>query len=284
MSIEFDEGRKIFRLIFNEMEYAFEVTTDGKLRNLHWGAKVDDLVPYDIMAEERNNIEYSGSRTCYSREYTSGEPFDYSSPCLRVRFYDGSETLRLKYISHIIKENELIVTLGDDFYPLAVDLVYKTFGDLPIIARSAVIRNLGDKPVQLITAKSASLQLPQGKDFRLTHYSGDWGAEYQKNQVMAVKARVQIETNRLTDAANHQFQFFALDENGTATETSGEVYFGVLQWSGDFQTTVEMQHTQYSKQLSVVSGVSDFSAQIPLESHDRFETPAIIIGFSNSGF
>lgn len=157
-------------------------------------------------------------------------------------------------------------------------------GNLPIIGRSAVIRNLGDKPIQLLTAKSASLQLPQGRDFRLTHYSGDWGSEYQKNQVKVTKARVQIETNRLTDAANHQFQFFALDENGMATETFGEVYFGILQWSGDFQTTVEMQHAQYSKQLSVVSGLSDFSAQIPLASHEKFETPTILIGFSDSGF
>lgn len=83
-------------------------------------------------------------------------------------------------------------------------------GNLPIIGRSAVIRNLGDKPIQLLTAKSASLQMPQGRDFRLTHYSGDWGSEYQRNQVMVTKARVQIETNRLTDAANHQFQFLRL--------------------------------------------------------------------------
>lgn len=284
MRIEFEDKRKIFRLISDETEYAFQVTSEGNLRNLHWGAKVDDLVPYDVLAEERDSMEYPGSRTCYSREYTSGEPFDYSSPCLRVRFFDGSETLRLKYARHIIKDDELTVTLGDEFYPLEVDLIYKTFGNLPIIGRSAVIRNLGDKPIQLLTAKSASLQLPQGRDFRLTHYSGDWGSEYQKNQVMVTKARVQIETNRLTDAANHQFQFFALDENGMATETFGEVYFGILQWSGDFQTTVEMQHTQYSKQLSVVSGISDFSAQIPLVSHEKFETPTILIGFSDSGF
>lgn len=284
MRIEFEDNRKIFRLISDEMEYAFQVTSEGNLRNLHWGAKVDDLVPYDVLAEERDSMEYPGSRTCYSREYTSEEPFDYSSPCLRVRFFDGSETLRLKYARHIIKDDELTVTLGDEFYPLEVDLIYKTFGNLPIIGRSAVIRNLGDKPIQLLTAKSASLQLPQGRDFRLTHYSGDWGSEYQRNQVMVTKARVQIETNRLTDAANHQFQFFALDENGMATETFGEVYFGILQWSGDFQTTVEMQHTQYSKQLSVVSGISDFSAQIPLVSHEKFETPTILIGFSDSGF
>ncbi len=286
MKIDFNEERKLFRLMCGEMEYAFAVNEKGKIVNLYWGTKIDDITSYDILIDNRRIIDppEGEERICYGREYASGDAFDFETPCIRTRFYDGSETLRLIYSQHCVTDDELIVTLRDCFYPLEVDLHYKTWGDLPIIGRRAVIRNVGDKKSQLFSAKSASIQFPRGRNFRLTHYSGEWGAEYQKNQVMITHSKIQLETNRLTAAACHQLPFFALDEEGRSTETAGEVYFGALMWSGDFQITVEMQHTQFIKQVSVTAGVNDLTAQVPLEAGKEFETPMVLIGYSNRGF
>jgi alpha-galactosidase len=95
------------------------------------------------------------------------------------------------------------------------------------------------------------------------------------------QSRIELQTNRLTMSGAQTVPFFALDENGLSTETSGEVYFGVLHWSGDFQITVDNQYGNY---CNVVGGVSDFTAQISLNPGESFETPMFTAGFSERGF
>lgn len=284
MRIEFNEKYKIFQITCSEMSYSFAINDEGRLMNLHWGNPLNNFEDYKPLLE-CSAIMKPYIRGSYNRaEYRTGDPVDFCVPCLRVEHADGAETLRMAYKEHRITEDSLYVTMQDTFYPIEVELCYKTWGDLPLIGRSAVIKNKGEKPIMLNSAKSATLQLPTGRDYRLTHYAGEWGAEYQKNQLMLTQARVQLETSYFTAAAYHQFPFFALDENGTATETMGEVYFGALGWSGDFQITIENQHTEYLKNVSVTAGISDFTSRYPLGAGETFETPMFTCGFSNRGF
>ena len=288
MKIEFNAEKKIFQLSCPEMSYAFAVTDNekapGRLINLHWGAPVCSTDDYEHLLPDTYTIPYGIGRACQCHEYSCSDIYDYGVPCIRIRFPDGAETLRLIYDSHEIDNDTLRVNLKDNYYPVEVQLVYKTWGDLPLIGRSAIIKNNCDGKIVLNSAKSAIFHVPNGRDYRLTHYSGDWGAEYQKNQVNLTHTKVQLETNRLTNSAAHQMPFFALDENSSATETMGEVYFGVLGWSGDFQITVEMQCKGNSKNVSVTGGVSDFTARYELEPGESFETPMFTCGFSNRGF
>ncbi len=283
MKITFNPDLKLFRLACGEMEYGFAVNNDGQLMNLHWGAPMLSDRDYSLLLSDRA-VMANGSRDCNSGEYRFGAPFDYAAPAIRVRFPDGAETLRLVYKSHEIDEDTLTVTLADSFYPLEVRLVYKTFADLPLISRSAVITNNCSGEVILRSAMSATVQLPRGVEWRLTHYAGEWGAEYERQQSRLGQGRIVLETSYLTDAAAHIVPFFALDEEGRSTETDGEVYFGALQYSGDFKIIVESQHTQLLKRASVTAGVNDFTSEIPLASGESFETPSLIVGFSNSGF
>ena len=284
MKIEFDAKHKMFQLTCPEMCYAFAITESGRLMNIHWGTPLENFSDYEMLLDDPTVMTPYVKRSYNRAEYRTGDPFDYCTPCLRVQHADGAETLRMAYASHKIEGDTLYVTMKDTYYPVEVELRYKTWGDLPLIGRSAVIRNLGDAPIILNTAKSASLHMPYARDYRLTHYAGEWGAEYQKNQTMLTQARVQLETSHLTDAASHQLPFFALDENGTATETTGEVYFGVLAWSGDFQITVEKLHAEHAKNVTVTAGISDFTARYPLGAGESFETPMFTVGFSNRGF
>lgn len=288
MNIQYDDALKLFRITGPEMEYAFAVSDDplapGRLVNLHWGAPLGCAADYLPLLESRERMHIDVHNVKFS-EFRSGDPFDHATPCLRVEFPDGSETLRLGYRCHKIEENALTVTLADSYYPIEVELRYQTWGDLPLIGKSARIRNLGDRRIFLNSAKSGCVHLPEGRDFRLTHYAGDWGAEYQKNQTLLSQAKVQLETNYTTDAAMHQIPFFALDENGQSTETRGQVYFGALSWSGDFQITLEKEfRCQCGKVVTVTAGINDQTARYPLEPGETFETPLFTCGFSNRGF
>ena len=213
MNISFDETRKLFRIVSGEMEYAFAVNPSGRLINLYWGAPNRCDADYDELLKY-NPVINPGPRGVQRAEYPSRDRFDYGNPCLRASFDDGAQTLRLVYVSHSIDNGSLSVTLRDEYYPLEVELVYTTWGDLPLIGRRAVIKNTGSTPIRLDSAKSAAFWLPYGKKWRLTHYSGDWASEYQKQQLTLTQSRVQLETSQLTDAAAHQMPFFALDADG----------------------------------------------------------------------
>ena len=283
MKISFNPEFKLFRLVTSEMEYAFAVNHKGELINLHWGAPLNSDGDYAHLIDNFE-IMRQGPQRCNGGEYRFGAPYDYSAPSIRVRFPDGAETLRLVYKSHDINGDSLSVTLEDDFYPFEVKLIYKSFDDMAIISRSAVITNKTDGKVILRSAMTANLQLPVAEDYRLTHFSGSWGAEYQRQSHMLTQSRTVLETSCLVSAASRQMPFFALDKNGVATETMGEVYFGALQYSGDFKLIVESQHTQLAKRTSVTIGINDSTSEIALESGESFVTPTMIAGFSNRGF
>ena len=281
MKIIFDKERRVFSFDTAEMSYAIAVTDDARLANLYWGRAVPSISDYDGIREAiRGGIDpYSGMTS--RAEYRSSEAFDYGLPCLRAVQGDGSETLRLRYVSHVIEDGTLRITERDEFYPIEVELVYKTFGELPLIGRYAIIRNLGDEAIRLISAKSASYHLPDCRRWRLTYYAGHNSEEYQRMRQSVGQARIELETNRLTMSGAQAVPFFALDEDGSATETAGEVYFGTLHWSGDFQITVDNQRGNY---CSVVGGVSERTSEIPLGSGESFETPMFTAGFSDRGF
>lgn len=281
MKIRFDSTRRIFSFDSSEMSYAIGITDDGRLANLYWGASVKDAGDYDGIRESlRTEINpYFGMTT--RPEYRSGEAFDYGLPCIRATLTDGAETLRARYVSHSVEKDTLRIIEKDEFYPIEIELVYKTWGDLPLIGRYAIIRNLGDKPIRLNSAKSACFHLPDCRKWRLTHYSGHNSSEYQRMRQNVTQSRIEIQTNRLTMSAAQAVPFFALDEEGSATEASGEVFFGTLHWSGDFQITVDNQYGNY---CSIVGGVSDYSAEIPLNPGESFETPMFTAGFSGRGF
>jgi len=284
MNIIFDKQHQIFQLSCSEMSYAFAITDTGRLMHLHWGTPLERLQDYQPLLDSPTLMTPYEKRTYNRVEYRTGDPFDYGIPCLRAEQPDGCESLRMAYTRHEIDKDMLRVFMRDTYYPIEIELRYKTWGDLPLIGRSAIIRNLGDHPIQLNSAKSATLHMPMGRDYRLTHYAGEWGAEYRKNQLFLTQSRIQLETNYFTNGASHQLPFFSLDEMGTATETMGEVYFGVLGWSGDFQITIEKQHTKFSKNVNITAGISDFTSRYPLDAGEAFETPMFTCGFSCRGF
>ena len=281
MNITFDSARRVFTLDCAEMSYAIAIADNGRLVNLYWGSAVPEISDYDDVRGTLVKFggPYGGNAS--RPEYRSGEAFDFGLPCLRATQADGAQTLRLRYVSHTIEGDTLRIVERDEFYPIEVELVYKTWGELPLIGRTAIIRNLGDAPLRLDSAKSACFHLPDCRKWRLTHYAGHNNAEYQRMRQNVTQSRIELQTNRLTMSGAQMVPFFALDENGASTETSGEVFFGVLHWSGDFQITIDNQYGNY---CNVVGGVSDFTAQIPLEPGEAFETPMFTAGFSNRGF
>ena len=285
MIIHWDEANRCFHLQTPEMSYALGVAPDGCLMHLYWGSALRDDSLCTLAQELAQNgrlfrgVDHNGNSFEY--EIPTMEPGDFTEPLLLGTQPDGVRSLRLVYRSHRISEDELIVTLRDRVYPFEVDAHYKGWGDLPLLSRWLVVRNLADKPVVMDTLQSAAWHVPARDAYRLTHLSGNWGSEYTRNEVMLTQARTVLQNNRITCAAAQQTPFFALDPGGHTTETMGELYFGVLHWSGNFSIIVERQ---FGQRYSVSGGINPFDSQYPLQPGEAFETPMFTAGYVSRGF
>lgn len=285
MRIQHDPDKQIFHLQTSEMSYAFGIAEDGRLRHLYWGPALrhtDTLLP--LAESELSSFTPSRGVDASMRGYSelpAREPGDYGDPVIWVRYADGVRGLRLVYESHNIDGEHLTVVARDAVYPVRVELHYRGWADLPLLSKWLVIRNDGKNTLDLEQLKSAAWHLPAGWNYRLTHLSGNWGCEYTKNQLMLTQARTVLQNTRITCSAAQQTPFFALDQDGASTETHGQVFFGVLHWSGNFDITVEQQ---FGKRVTVTGGINSFDTRYPLPTGEAFETPMFTGGFSCRGF
>jgi len=288
MRIYYDEKEKFFHLQTPEMSYVIGIAPDGRIINDFWGKGLaTDQSARDMNKAEMDSLEaisvgVDSKKKGYERyEVTTREPFDFSEAALLPIHTDGVRSLRLRYVSHEISDDLLVIRTRDEHYAFEVDLYYKGYGDLPLLSRHNVVRNLEKGSVKMEEMKSATFYVPAGRNYRLTHQAGAWGSEYTRNETMLTQAKYVLENNRVTSTTSHHTPFFMLDENGTATETEGNVYYGVLQWSGDFKITIDQE---YGKHVSIVGGVGDYDCHYTLKSGEEFTTPDFTIGFSNRGF
>lgn len=285
MNIQYNEALRTFLLSTDEMSYAFGIGPQGRLLHLYWGASLsgfESIAPLaqavlklsapPLAQDERKQLKF---------ELPAREPWDYGDPVLWGEHSDGERGLRLVYEGHHIDGDHLTVIVKDAVYPIKVEMHYRGWGNLPLLSRWLVVNNRGEAPMKLTALKSAAWHVPSGWDYRLTHLSGNWGCEYTKNQQRLTQARIVLQNSRVTCAAAQQTPFFALDREGLATETTGDVHFGVLHWSGDFNITVEQQ---FGKRVSVTGGINEFDSSYRLQPGETFVTPEFTGGFSNRGF
>ncbi|MBQ3865046.1 MAG: alpha-galactosidase [Clostridia bacterium] len=286
MRILWDPEKHLFHLRTSEMSYVFGITPDQRLLHLFWGQSLLQEETCETLSEQLLCAQDSGGVHVTSQVYprfevSTMEPGDYSDPVLSCVHPDGIRSLRLRYDSHVIEGDHLTIFLRDEVYPFLVEAHYLGCADLPLLSRWLIIRNAAEQPVEMLSAKSAAWYLPQGTDYRLTHLSGSWGSEYTRNTLMLTQARTVLQNNRVTPSAAQQEPFFALDPEGKTTETAGDVFFGVLHWSGDFNITVE---SQYGKRVCITGGFNDLTSQYVLKPGEALQTPRFTAGFVRGGF
>ena len=282
MDILFDEKEKKFSIQLPDASYFLQIDSEGVLRNLYWGKKINDVK--DV------SLEMPISNTSYSRTYPYREEYiargkaSFDEPCILPEFADGTRDARMIYKSHSITkldDGELLsITVEDEYYDFLVELRYRIYNGLDLISKNAIIINNCSDVVKLTKMKSGSMYTHWGRPVRLMYFSGKWGKEYQKEYIELRKGRFVIDNKRGVCSGPNFVPFYALDE-GTATETSGDVWYGTLHWSGNFKIEFEQP---YTNQVCVTAGVNDFDCEIDLKYGQRFETPLFTIGYSNRGY
>lgn len=294
-----------FHLYTKNTSYIIKVLNTKHLVNLYYGKRIRHKEDFSTLYQ--NFSVALGSSTSYSQETgnfsldttklevaTSGKG-DYREPSLHIIFDDQSRVSDFKYVSHQIidekarlkslphtfsNENKcktLEIKLYDEVKDVYLILYYSVFYECDVITRSMKIVN-GNKGT-IVLEKAMSLNLDfSNSDFELLTLEGKWIRERHINIRKLNKGVYYIDSKKGVSSANHN-PFMGLMRPNT-DEHIGECYgFGLI-YSGNHQGLIEVNPHNLTR---IQMGINPFDFNWTLEANQEFETPEVIMTYSDAG-
>lgn len=262
--------------------YAFGVANDGALAHTYWGPRLKSPGDYPEPLPPTAWASFNAPGQLATAEYPGYAGSNYVEPCLKTTFADGVRDVVLQFVRADVIDGDspaLSITLRDAYYPLQVVLHYRVHEQYDLMERWVEVKNLGDTPVTLERVWSALWHLPLGGKYRLSHLAGRHIDEWQLHrEPLNVGLKVR-ESRRLTTSHNAK-PWFAVDR-GVADEVQGEVWFGVLAWSGNWKMVAEV--TDFSS-TRIGIGLNDWDFAWRLTPGETFTTPSALAGYTAAGF
>jgi len=262
--------------------YALGLNRAGRLSHRYWGVRLPYPEDYPAAANPGPWASFDGSAHRMLEEYPAYAGASYIDPCLKATFADGVRDVVLR-IDTVEQgddtREELHIRLRDTYYPFFVTLRYRVHPDYDLIERRVTITNEGDTPVTLERVLSAQWHLPRGDGYRLTHVDGRHLDEMYVRREPLMQGIKILESRRLTTSHNHN-PWFAIDR-GCADEDAGEVWFGVLAWSGNWRLSTEVTELASTR---VNIGINDWDFAWRLDPQQSFTTPSSYAGYTTGGF
>ena len=281
MTIETDGRRWVLRS--GGAAYAFGVEPGGLLVHAYWGAALPNLDDYPVPARAAFAVLEDVVQNT-PQEITTGEAGDSNERTLDAVAADGSlRGFVLRFARANTTEAGVAIDLVDAAQGVTVTVRYDTLDEFGLFARSVSIRNDSQQVVKLGRVFSATLPLPSLGDFALTSLDGRWADEFQKQRQPIAFGTFSRESRRLT-TSHRSMPFFAVDRNGTpyaAGEEHGEVWFGALQWSGNWRLIAE--RTRGDRTI-IHLGLNDHDFAWDLAPGETFDAPRVIFGYTAGGF
>lgn len=282
MPIIVHEDKQLFEIQTSRTSYVFGVNEKGILQHLYWGEKVAALDCASLLRSSfHSSFDAELERECEEFSFWGGA--FYGEPSLKAQFADQVRDLRMVYagsrLDAIEGRESLIVTFKDAYYPLSVNLHYRIVPELDLIERYAEAVNTGEDEIVLESFQSAAWTMPHMPQSRMTHVAGSWAGEYQLRETSLSEGKKTIESRR-GFTGPHANPWFAID-NGSATESRGDVWYGALGWSGNWKIVAEKTIFDH---VRVTGGIHDFDSRWLLMPGETYQTPLFVGGYSASGF
>lgn len=262
--------------------YALGVNDAGRLSHRYWGVRLPYLEDYPLAANPAGWASFNGPTHLTPEEYPAYGGISYIDPCLKVTFADGVRDLVLQIDpaqQASFSQTELTIHLCDTYYPLLVTLHYRVHAEYDLIERWVTLHNLSEQNITVERVLSAQWHLPGHEKYHLTHVNGRWLDEFHLLREPLVQGIKVLESRRLTTSHHHN-PWFTLDRN-TADEQRGEVWFGVLAWSGNWRISAEV--TEFAS-TRVNIGLNDWDFAWNLAAKQSFTTPSSYAGYTDEGF
>ncbi|SDC35588.1 alpha-galactosidase [Pelagirhabdus alkalitolerans] len=304
MPIYVNENEQVFHLQSSKVSYIFTVLENNQLGHLYFGKRLINREHFDELyyIEETphtcfvEGCDHTFSLDLIKQEYPSYGTTDFRDPAHQITQANGSRITDFKFVDYKIykgkkgleglpatyveNDNEATTTdvrLFDRVMKTELVLSYTVFENLGVITRSARFVNQSDQTIQLDRVMSASFDLPDA-DFDLLHLSGSWARERHVKERPLTEGIQSISSARGISSTQHN-PFIALKRENT-TETSGDVYGLSFVYSGNFLAQVEVDHYEKPR---VMMGINPFDFSWQLKPDASFQTPEVVMVFSENG-
>lgn len=257
---------KSWTLATRSFIYQIRVSDQGKVNMFYFGDKSQNP---DML---RNPL---------GEEVTVRGGYSATTPMLEAVFKDRVRDIELTYEgSEMLTQDgyaTLVIRQKDNYYPLAVTEYIRVLPEYDLLEKWVEIKNTGKKGnIEIENARSGTFFLPKNA-YELTHLSGRWGYEYQMNVTKLTQGLKTIQTK---DLRSYGSSFFAIRPEGEQEETCGEVWFGSLQYSGNWR----MDFEKYAPgEVQVTGGINFWDQLLVLQPGKSFTTPKMMIGYTNRG-
>jgi alpha-galactosidase len=190
---------------------------------------------------------------------------------MKLAYVDGVRDFRYRMQSYSIEDNVLTIALIDIHYDLQVLLHYRVHEDENMIEKWREVKNGGAAPVKLERMYSGEFGIA-GTGYKSINFNGHWGQEFQYCSEPVDCGKKVYES--LCGITGHNVSpFFVIHKD--ANEDAGDVYYGVLQYSGNFKSVVEAVSAGY---VNVLMGISDTDFEWKLHPGETFTTPSVFSG------
>ncbi|WP_433060442.1 alpha-galactosidase [Dactylosporangium sp. CS-033363] len=243
----------------------------------HWGAPVDDEAAIALAAVPLAPPRGWESRLDGREEYPSDTGLRFTEPALALRFPDDSRAVRWVLDTAESDGQHLLLRYREQTRPIALTLHYRVPAGHDAIERWAELAT--DVPVEVLRADSAAWCVPARESARLSSLHGRWGADSRLQRTDLPAGTVRLGSRRTTTSPMHN-PWVALDD-GSATETHGEVWTAALAWSGTWR--IDVQRLPDGRVAAGV-GAGHEAPLVRLAAGTGHTTPKSVGLFSGDGF
>ncbi len=302
--IAYNEETKVFTLHTKNSMYQMQVRDYDTLVHLYYGADIGDTeASHRIICLDRgfsgNPYEAGEDRTfsldVLPQEYSGYGNGDYRINSLEVTHEDGSDAVHLRYEGYKTAKGKysleglpcmfgnedevetLEITLYDRISNLKVHLLYGVFHELDVITRAVRIENQGKKTVTIQRAMSMEMDYTN-KHMDFIHFYGRHTMERQTERLPLHHGVQSVESKR--GMSSHQHNPFVILCDKMTSEKHGDCYGFALAYSGNYRCEIEVDQME---QTRLVMGIHPYHFSFRLNTGDVFETPEVIMAYSDEG-
>ena len=296
-----------FHLTTKNTSYIMSVYMSKYLTHIYWGKKLSTKNDYtyilDMVTTGRaasvHPYTCEGGRISLSDiplEFSTVYDGLYRSPSCHLSNENGCSVSSFEYEGYKIYSEKkpisglpaiytetddvvqtLVVCLSDKISGMKAYLSYTVFENYDAVIRSVLYENTGKEQIHLLSAQSATVDLYM-PDAEFLYTYGDWANECNIRRVPIDHNRVAIDSKKGSSSAMHNPFAIVMEKN--ADEIKGNIYGFSLVYSGSFKIEAEQQSTGLTR---INSGINDFNFDWELQAGETFQTPEVVMVYSDEG-
>lgn len=171
----------------------------------------------------------------------------------------------------------LEITLKDPVLGLKAILSYTIMSDYEVLCRNTRFVNEGGETLTLRRAFSMSIDLPDS-NYDLLSFPGAWTRERRIQRTPLLRGTIDLFSRQ--GSSSHQMNPFQILCTKDTTETNGMAYGFSLVYSGNHKSIFETDHNGHTR---VQMGINPDTFEWVLAPSDSFQTPEVVMAFSDKG-